>query len=750
MFARAQPGTCDLRAVLRHGGLAFGSMRRGLTAVLVVAAFAAAPVDAHALEAGAGRADVQPPTGFYTMGYVRSDAVARGQHTRLYARAIVLEQGGRKLALVATDLGFTPGGMTVEVAKRLAARGFDERNIVISASHTHSGPAGWSPFGSDNFVPPTLGTPTTFSLATDRQLYGFLIDRVALAVARADDNLGPARIGWGSGTLLGVTQNRSLEALLADFGKDLAYGQGNVNMVPGGYPRSIDPRVDVLRVDRVTRHGRTVPMGGWLDFADHGTVDPYTFGVYSADHQGPAARDFEAAVRRIGHVPARDDVVGAYGNSDAGDMSAGLGRRGPAKADEVGRAEANAMIAAWRRAGRGMTGSPAFEWRWTRMCFCGQAVKGGEPAATSPSVGFPFLTGSEENRGPLYDQTHVNHEGDRLPLDVGPQGRKIQAIGPPAAQFPSSLPILSIHLGNRLLATVPGEMTEEMGRRLRATLAAAAAPLGIKRVVIVGYADEYVHYFTTPEEYDQQHYEGGSTLFGKYSSYALRDALADLTTSLAGDKPAPDPHPFDATNGVAPDETPYGSGAASGSVLTQPKPAQRLARASFAWQGGMRGLDRPLDKPFVRIQRRAGRHWREIANDLGLLLIWRVDDQGRYTAQWQVPIGARPGRYRFVVSANRYGLVSRPFGVVPSRALKTRIVSLGRRRALIALDYPPLDDAADLVSHPRSASGGAVTAIVAGRRVRASSRRGPVAVPLGRASTLRIVSASDRYGNRAG
>src|SRR3954471_15087901 len=128
---------------------------RVLAALVVVFVVTTANASAATLRAGVGRSDVTPPTGFYTMGYVRSDAVARGQHTRLYARAIVLDQGGRKLALVATDLGFTPGGMTFEVGKKLAARGFDERNIVISASHTHSGPAGWSPWGSDNFVPPT-------------------------------------------------------------------------------------------------------------------------------------------------------------------------------------------------------------------------------------------------------------------------------------------------------------------------------------------------------------------------------------------------------------------------------------------------------------------------------------------------------------------------------------------------------------------------------------------------------------------
>jgi neutral ceramidase len=723
-------------------------MRRGLTATLFVAVLMTAP-NAYALQAGAGRSDVTPPTGFYTMGYVRSDAVARGQHTRLYARAIVLEQGGRKLALVATDLGFTPGGMTFEVGRKLAARGFDERNIVISASHTHSGPAGWSPFGSDNFVPPTTGTPTKFALDTDRQLYGFLIDRVALAIARADDDLGPARAGWGDSELLGVTQNRSLEAFLANFGKDLAYGQGSVDMVPGGYPRTIDPRVDVLRVDRV-RGKRLIPMGGWLDFADHGTVDPYTFGVYSGDHQGPAARDFEAAVRRAGPVPRSDEVVGAYGNSDAGDMSAGLGRRGPAKADEVGSAEARAMLKAWRSAGRRLSADPPFDWRWTRMCFCGQTVRGGGPTDTAPVMGFPFFTGSEENRGPLYDVTGVNHEGDRLPFDVGPQGRKIPAAQRPAADFPSALPVMSIHLGDRLMVTVPGEMTAEMGRRTRDAVGAAAAPLGVKRIVIAGYADDYAHYFTTPEEYDQQHYEGGSTLFGKFSSYVIRDSLVDVTAALAAGKPAPDPHPFDPTNGVAPDYTPYDRGAGSATALSQPAATPRLARAAFAWQGGVRGFDRPLDRAFVRIERRSGRRWREVANDLGLLIVWRVDDQGRYTAQWQVPIDAKPGAYRFAVTANRYGLKSSRFRVSAARSLHVRITGIANHRARIAIDYPPVDDASDLVSHPKSASGGRVIADVARRRLVATARRGQITVPLGRAKTLTVLAAYDRYGNRAG
>src|SRR3954469_23635329 len=455
-------------------------MVRPVRVALVACALLLLPATASAagLQAGVGRSDVTPPTGFYTMGYVRSDAVARGQHTRLFARAIVLREGNRKLALVATDLGFIPGGLLADVADQVSKRGLSERNVIVSASHTHSAPAGYANYQSDNFVAPTAGTPTEVKTAGDPQLYGFLVKRVALAIVRADRRLGPARAGWGAAALAGVTDNRSLEAHLANFGYDLPYGTGRVDQDPRGYIGTIDPQVDVLRVDRVAAGGRSVPLGAWLDFADHGTVNPFTFGVYNADHHGPASRIFEAAVRRAGHVPRKQDVVGAYGNSDAGDMTAGFRGRGPAFAEVVGGAEADAMLRAWRRAGTRMQRSPAFGMRWTRTCFCGRTVTGGA-VADSPAMGFPFFTGSEENRGPLYDQTHVNHEGGRLPADVGPQGRKIETVQPPAADFPTAVPLMVVRLGDRAVATVPGEMTVEMGRRTRAAVLGALAAAGV-------------------------------------------------------------------------------------------------------------------------------------------------------------------------------------------------------------------------------------------------------------------------------
>lgn len=676
---------------------------------------------ADRIEAGVGRSDITPPTGLPTFGYVRDDAIAHGVNTRLFARAIVLKQGQKKLAIVTTDLGATPGGLLAYVAEALAKRGFSESNVIISASHTHNGPAGFSTFQGDNFVAPTKGDPTNFKTAGDPHVLGFLVTRIAIAVARADDDLAPAKVGWGTTQLAGVTDNRSLEAHLADFGFDLPYGGGNVGMDPGGYLDTIDPEVDVLRVDRIGRRGKSIPLGGWVNFADHGTVNPYEFDVYNADHTGVASRVFEAGVRRAGHVPRSRLVVGAYGNADAGDMTAGLRGRGPAFAEDVGRKEANAMLRAWRQAGKTMDASPVFDWRWSRFCFCGRSVDG-EAVDDHGVVGLPFLTGSEENRGPLYDETHDNYEGRRLPVGVGPQSRKIQAVQRPIGDFPTAYPLFVVGIGSGVLVSIPGEATVGVGRQIRDAVSKAS---GVTSVGLVGYANEYLHYFTTPQEYEMQHYEGGSMLFGKYSATLIEHDLGSLASDLVVGRAAPDPVAFDPRNGVAPDTSPYGSGGNTGKVTTQPKTTPRIARASFSWQGAPQGLDRPLDAPFVAIQRRGKKHWRRYTDDLGIQIAWRVDDNGVYTAEWQVPVKIRLGRFRFVVTANHYRLHSAPFRVVRSRALVLKDAGRGR----VAVSYPPIDILEDLTS----------------RRPQA---RKPLRVKPGQ--LIPAGSVRDRYGNTNG
>jgi neutral ceramidase len=384
------------------------------------------------------------------------------------------------------------------------------------------------------------------------------------------------------------------------------------------------------------------------------------------------------------------------------------------------------------------------------VCLCGQSVDGGH-IASSPEIGIPFLTGSEEERGPLYDVTHVPLEGQRSPLALNAeQGHK---IGIPEGDVPHAVPLTALRVGSRMIVSVPGEATEEVGRRMRAAVRSAVASQGIRRVVVSGLANEYLQYITTPEEYDQQHYEGGSTIYGRLSAPFFTQQLSDLARRLVLGLPAPRPYPYDPTNGVRPNGPPYGSGAASGHIVGQPGPRyQRLQHAHLAWQGGRFGLDRPVDRAFVRIQRRSRRGWRDVTTDLGLQIVWRVDDHGRYDAVWEIPLTARPGLYRLVVDGKRYSLTSRAFGVDRSSALRLRRVPAPSGQVAVALDYPSAAVNRDFTFRPPSASGGAVHFLVGSRDVLVRRRRATifaVTAPPGVPVKVAAGGARDRYGNVA-
>ena len=173
------------------------------------------------LEVGVGRADITPPTGGYKGGWSCTCAKALGQHERVYARAIVIDEGGRKVALVTEDLFAVSSGMVRDATAELPGLGYSEQNVIVSATHTHSSQAGYMNFSSYNSILPANSDPTlegVTNTATDQVMYNFMTHQLALAIQRADRDLRPGAIGWGQTQLLGVTQNRSLGAHLANFG----------------------------------------------------------------------------------------------------------------------------------------------------------------------------------------------------------------------------------------------------------------------------------------------------------------------------------------------------------------------------------------------------------------------------------------------------------------------------------------------------------------------------------------------------
>ena len=726
---------------------------------------AAAAAPPEALLVGVGRADITPPTGYFTMGNVRSDARANGAQGRLQARAIVLQSGEQKVALVVTDLCCVAGGLLTEAALLLAHRGFDETSMVVAGSHTHSAPGQYFPYGAYDVTFPNVGTATEFSARPDPQLYAFLARRLATAIARADDDLAPGAAAWGHTEIPeGLTENRSIEAHLANYGIQRDLGEGRPADSPRGAASTIDPALDVLRVDKRI-DGRLVPVGMWSTFANHGTVNLGSRARnYNADHLGAAMLAGEQALRRLGGAPADQDVVSVFSNADEGDTSSALHRTGPAAADYVGRVEAAAMLRAWRDAGDRLAERPLLDLRWTRFCFCGQATAGGR-VDDKAVPGLPLLSGSDEHRGQLHENTGLVFEGERLPTEVGPQGNKIQ-LEPQGVPIPQGAPLALVRLGDGVVVSNPGEVTVEVGRRIKQAVAHELRGSGVRSVAISGLANEYQGYFTSPEEYAWQAYEGGQTNFGKFSSTLLVEQTGLLARTLARGEPAPAPYPFDPTNGLEPDPTPFPEGASEAAVRAQPRTTARLGHAAFRWSGGPRGTDRPLDRAFVSVERHAGGGWQRVADDRDATIAWQVEGdeqvplgpgyvkeagEGTYRARWEVPLDAGPGHYRFVVTANRYELTSHPFRVARGRILDVVPVRAPGGRAAFVLAYPLPVPYEDLTYRPQAATGGVARVRVDGRSVEVAANRTGVFV-LDAAPGARVVvrsgAAHDGFMNR--
>jgi neutral ceramidase len=96
------------------------------------------------------------------------------------------------------------------------------------------------------------------------------------------------------------------------------------------------------------------------------------------------------------------------------------------------------------------------------------------------------------------------------------------------AWSPQILPIQFVEIGNLVLVNIPFEITTTAGRRLKKGIEDLYATQGGKEVILCPYANSYSGYITTFEEYQEQLYEGGHTVFGQYGLAALQTTFKKL------------------------------------------------------------------------------------------------------------------------------------------------------------------------------------------------------------------------------
>jgi len=90
------------------------------------------------LKAGAALANITPPLGIRIVGNF-GPQVATNVHDELHARALVVDDGERKVAIVVCDLLGMRGTVSVEARRQIQEKtGIPAENVMVAATHTHS------------------------------------------------------------------------------------------------------------------------------------------------------------------------------------------------------------------------------------------------------------------------------------------------------------------------------------------------------------------------------------------------------------------------------------------------------------------------------------------------------------------------------------------------------------------------------------------------------------------------------------
>ncbi len=242
-----------------------------------------------ALKVGVAKIDITPPVGVYLSGGLRK-RVADRVGTPLYAKALVLSNDVTQIGFLALDLLVIEKETIASAGDIIRQQtGMDIENIMVSASHTHSGP-----YTSTNIFDGEEGI--------DEEWFSALPDKMAEAIFLAYQGMKEAKVGVGSGCEESICYNRRMKM------KDGTAWNSWLNPPKDqivGVCGPIDPEVGVLKVENTD--GST--LGAIINFSCHNNAG----GI-----PGISADFAEYATKVIENVEGRTSVAlfmpGACGN----------------------------------------------------------------------------------------------------------------------------------------------------------------------------------------------------------------------------------------------------------------------------------------------------------------------------------------------------------------------------------------------------------------------------------------------------
>ncbi|MDB6123792.1 MAG: hypothetical protein JWQ71_2785 [Pedosphaera sp.] len=225
------------------------------------------------LKAAMAEIDITPPAGHRMAGYY-DERLATGTHDPLKAKAIVLQQGSEKIALVFCDLvGLSLNITTNARAAASKITGIPVSHIVIAATHSHTGPL----FDDVRRFYFHKAAVEKYGKDPQEKIYypKFLEERLTKVIAQANNNLTPAELNAGVATQEGIPYNRRY--YMKNGRVAFNPGQLNTNIVSPAGP--VDHDVGILEVTNLKKN-KTI--GGLTVFAMH--ADTIGGTEWSADY----------------------------------------------------------------------------------------------------------------------------------------------------------------------------------------------------------------------------------------------------------------------------------------------------------------------------------------------------------------------------------------------------------------------------------------------------------------------------------
>lgn len=523
------------------------------------------------------------PKGYAMFGYGMWTHRADKKRTALFARTFSIRDVNEvhPILICCLDFGCITHAMrsgVVEVLKQKLAERFDEQQLVLMATHTHSGPGGCAyealyNMPTPGFVPEHLNA---------------VIEAVVQSVLSALETEQETEIRYNTGQFdenTPVAWNRALKSY---------------NRNPDVVQRDIhETHLALNREMQLLGFYRQQQLCGLISlFGVHATCLGNKLNAYDGDNKGYAATFTEQYLATQGI----EQPVAIFAQASAGDVSPHFhGKnqdairnkiRGEAEyqyAQQNGRYQSDLALQALSSSSQTLEGkldavlsyvdlsqveiptefSKGIKNAKTSAACHGVAFFGGTPvdgkgAAKPITMAMSLLSKQVRKKrlahpnAPDYDKYHALYTS-QFPKDIILESPDNQLLGKGldvqpsfldpliremnrqvkagaiqhSPLVPSVVPLQILKLGQLLLICCPGEITTTSAQRVIQTVYQSVQDnLSMNTVWLVSYCNDYMGYITTNEEYQQQAYEGGHTLYGQWTLAAVQYKFQGLARQI--------------------------------------------------------------------------------------------------------------------------------------------------------------------------------------------------------------------------